>query len=167
MQNPFDSLRHLAEQLNWVNQMISPEMMAQVREGAPSLKETGERPRAPRPPLPAQGGGPPIEIYVTAEAVVLCAALPGLTSPEQVWVSLLGPREVLLEAYLPPYTAGGALLHQERFTGYCHRIVTLPATIRPEPPATSYIDGMLQCRFPRLAQDGESPGVAVLQVNQP
>jgi HSP20 family molecular chaperone IbpA len=168
VQNPFESIQQLAEQMNWVNQIFGPEAMGQMRDSMKAMKEPGERSRRPAPPpAGSQPAGPPLEIYLTPDAVVLCAILPGLTAPEQVRLSLLGPKELLLEAYLPARSLDGAVLHQERFTGYCHRIVSLPVAILAEGGTAALSDGILECRFPRQDHDGETGGVAVLQVHQP
>lgn len=178
MQNPFETIQHLAEQMNWVNQMFGPDTMAQMRDTMKTMKESGERVRRSGPGLgpglgtaPGQAGGqpagPPLELYVTPDAVVLCAVLPGLTRPEHLRVSLLGPTELLLEAFLQPRSLQGQLLHQERFAGYCHRTVTLPAAIVAEGGTASYSDGILTATFPRLQRGGAETGVAVLQVQQP
>ena len=170
MQNPFESIQHLAEQMNWVNQMFGPESMAQMRESMKAMKESGERVRRPgAPPVPpgSPASGPPLEVYVTPETVVLCAVLPGLARPEHLRISLLGPTELLLEAFLQPRALEGQLLQQERFAGYCHRTVTLPAAIAAAGGTAAYTDGILTCQFPRLEHGGPATGVAVLQVQQP
>lgn len=165
MQNPLDSLQQFSEQMNWVSQMFGPDTMGQMRDVMKAMKETGERPKPAAPPAPgSQNAGPPLEIYVTPDAVVLCAVLPGLASPQHVQLSLLGPKELLLEAFLAPRALEGGLLQQERFTGHCQRVVLLPAAVMAEGITAAYSDGILECRFRRLDQDGSNTGVAVLQV---
>jgi HSP20 family molecular chaperone IbpA len=169
VQNPLETIQQFSEQMNWVNQMFGSDAMGQVRDIMKAMKEPGERQRpAPAPPVGAnQNAGPPLEVYLTPDSVVVSAVLPGLAAPEHLHLSLLGPKELLIEAFLAPRVVNGSQLLQERFTGHCHRIISLPAAIIAESGIASYADGILECRFRRLEQDGSNTGVAILQINQP
>lgn len=139
MQDPHDSMSQLAEQMNWLAQLMNSEFWQQIQSGMDSTRTPGQRVGMPpnlhqahtfgrpiNPPAPNQY--PPLEIYVTPADVVLCASLPG-ASPQTVAASLTTPSELVLEAFVPPDGLAAPLL-RERFSGYCARTVTLPAPVR-------------------------------------
>lgn len=163
MTDPGKVVQRIAEQLEALGDAFGEELWRELgRAGAPQARGR-TRSKAGNPPGPA--AGPPLDIYVAADEVVVEAVLPGLTSPQQVSVSLAGPAELLIEAYLPDRLPDGLYIQRERFSGYCARLVTLPAPVMPAASA-SYRDGVLQLRFARAAPGQAGDGVAVLHVPQ-
>ncbi|MEW8978174.1 MAG: Hsp20/alpha crystallin family protein [Symbiobacterium sp.] len=164
MNDTGSAIERIAEQLEALGEAISADLWRELgRAGTPPKKVPQPRGRAGGAARTAARTGPPLDIYVTPHEVVVEAVLPGLTSPQQVSVSLVGPTELLIEAYLPDRLPDGLYLQRERFTGYCSRLVTLPAPVRPA-AAASYEDGLLALRFQRASPGTGSDGVAVLHV---
>jgi len=152
MADPVKLVQRLTEQLDALREAFGEEFPA-------------ERGRAgvPRKEGAAASSGPPLDVYVTPDEVVVHAVLPGLPDPRHVMVSLTSPTEVLLEAFIPPRHPEGMYLQRERFAGYCSRLVTLPASVRPV-AAARYQDGILEIRLQRTSPGTGSGGVAVLHV---
>jgi HSP20 family molecular chaperone IbpA len=150
--DPAKLVQRLTEQLDALRDAFGEEFAA-------------ERGRAERPRKEgaAANPGPPLDVYVTPNEVVIHAVLPGLPDPRHVIISLTSPTEILLEAYIPPRLPEGMYLQRERFTGYCSRLVTLPASVRPV-AAAKYLDGILEIRLQRANPGSGDGGVAVLHV---
>jgi len=161
--DPGKVVQRIAEQLEALGDAFGEELFRELgRAGTPRPKEQsggriGGRART------GAAAGPPLDIYVTPYEVVVEAILPGLGGPHQVTVSLAGPAELLIEAFLPDRLPDGLYIQRERFVGYCVRMVTLPATVLPAASAR-YRHGILQLRFPRATPGSGGEGVAVLHV---
>jgi HSP20 family molecular chaperone IbpA len=176
MQDPRESMRQLADQMGWLSQMMSGEFWNQVQDGldaarpptAPPRQGAGAGPgpgpgRAPgRPTGPLGGTFPPLEIYLTAAEVVVCAAVPG-AGPEGIALSLASPGELVLEVFAQPRGMGAGLV-RERFAGYCTRTVTLPASVHPHGAVARLADGLLEVRLQRLEPGAGDTGVSLLQI---
>ena len=152
MTDPAKLVQRLTEQLDALRDAFGEEF-------APD-RWRAERPRREGA---AAGGGPPLDVYVTPDEVVVHAVLPGLPDLRHVRISLTGPTEMLLEAFIPPRLPEGMYLQRERFAGYCSRLVTLPASVRPW-AAAKYADGILEVRLQRANPGSGYGGVAVLHV---
>ncbi len=163
MSDPGNVVQRIAEQLEALSDAFGEDLWRELgRARSPRQKE---QPR-PKPGSASRAGaavGPPLDIYVTPHEVVVEAVLPGLTGPHQVTVSLAGATELLIEAFLPDRLPDGLYIQRERFSGYCSRLVTLPASVRPVAVA-GYQEGILQLRFQRTSPGSGSQGVAVLHV---
>lgn len=152
MADPAKLVQRLTEQLDALRDAFGEEF-------APELAQA-ERPRREGA---APTSGPPLDVYVTPNEVVVHAVLPGLSDLRHVIISLTSPTEILLEAFIPPRVPEGMYLQRERFTGYCSRLVTLPASVRPV-AAAEYRDGILEIRLQRSSPGSGDGGVAVLHV---
>lgn len=152
MADPAKLVQRLTEQLDALRDAFGEELLAE--------RGRSERPRKEGA---AAAAGPPLDVYVTSDEVVLHAVLPGLPDPRHVMVSLSSPTELLLEAFIPPRHPEGVYLQRERFSGYCSRLVTLPASVRPAALAR-YQDGILEIRLQRVSPGTGDGGVAVLHV---
>jgi HSP20 family molecular chaperone IbpA len=164
MADPGKAVQRLTEQVEALRDAFGEDFWRQFAEqtaGLPSTPEQGGRVEAPRKGTSVTG--PPMDIYVTPEEVVVHAALPGLIDPQHAMVSLTSPTEMLMEAFLPPRLPEGMYLHKERFAGYCSRLVTLPVSVRPA-AAARYEDGILEIRFRRAEPGAGTDGVAVLRL---
>lgn len=152
MADPVKLVQRLTEQLDALRDAFGEEFAA-------------ERGRAERPRREgaAVASGPPLDLYVMPDEVVVHAVLPGLPDPRHVMISLTSPTELLLEAYIPPRLPEGMYLQRERFAGYCSRLVTLPASVLPV-AAAKYQDGILEIRLRRASPGSGDGGVAVLHV---
>lgn len=162
MQNPSEAMKHLSDQMGWLSQMFGEEFWAKIHDGVRQGQPvTGAPPVAqPRGPLAV----PPVEVYTTAMEVVLCALVPGLSGPEQVSLSMAGPAEVVLEAFLPPAGGQGIVLQRERLAGYCARTIALPAAVLPDGAKARYAGGVLEVRFVRTVPEARQGEVALLHV---
>lgn len=163
MSDPVEAAQRIAEQLEALGDAFGEGLWREMGRRGARKKEPprgrGEGPRA------AAVVGPPLDIYVTPQEVVVGVVLPGLTDPHQVTVGLPGPTELLIEAFLPDRLPDGMYIQRERFAGYCARVVTLPVSVRPA-AAARYQDGVLELRFPRVNPGTGNEGVAVLHVPQ-
>lgn len=163
MSDPGKVVQRIAEQLEALGDAFGEDFWRELgRAGSPRPKGQPAGRAASRARAAA---GPPLDIYVTPHDVVVEAILPGLTGPHQVAVSLAGPTELLIEAFLPDRLPDGLYIQRERFFGYCARMVTLPASVLPA-AAAQYRDGVLQLRFRRASPGSGGEGVAVLHVPQ-
>lgn len=167
MQNPTDVMSDLTKQMGWLNQMFGEDFFTHM-QNAGGVRPRSRQAGAPARPV-ATGGAPPLEIYVTPNEVVICATLPGLSSQEDVAISLTSPHELVLEAMIqpPPAAEPTMVLLRERFTGYCHRLLTLPAPVLATGARTRYVDGLLEIHLPRADAGSGTGGVALLHVSQP
>jgi len=163
--DPGKVVQRIAEQLEALGDVFGDELWRELGRTGPPRQKGQPRGRPGSPPRAAAAAGPPLDIYVTPHEVVVEAILPGLTGPQQVSASLAGPTELLLEAFLPDRLSDGLYIQRERFTGYCSRLVTLPASVLPV-AAARYRDGVLQLRFQRTSPGAGGEGVAVLHVPQ-
>lgn len=103
----------------------------------------------------AQGSGtwaPPVDVYETADEILVSAELPGLTA-EQVEVefddhvlSIRGER-----AFVEP-EGEGRYHHLERSYGSFARAITLPTGVRPDRISASFTDGVLAVRVPKAEE---------------
>lgn len=151
MTDPAKLVQRLTEQLDALRDAFGEEF-------APERGRV-ERPRREG----ASSAGPPLDVYVTPDEVVVQAVLPGLPDVQHVRICLTSPTEILLEAFIPPRLPEGMYIQRERFTGYCSRLVTVPASVRPVAAAT-YLDGILEIRLRRANPGSGDGGVAVLHV---
>lgn len=164
--------------MGWVGELLGSEFWSDLGEtvrsaarpsGTPNLVVASDPSGTPDPEAPPAAGPasprtPPLEIYVTPAEVVLSAILPGLASPGHVDVYLAGPAEATLEAFVEPGPLQGHYLMRERFSGLCHRTVTLPAPVLPDGAQVQYADGVLEVRF-RRSDPGAGPvGIALLHI---
>lgn len=168
MMAPQEAMKRLADQMGWLSQMLGEGFVSQIQEAA--MGNQAGREGRPCPPDGQTAGHqaqatPPLEIYLTPQEVVLCAALPGLASPDHLSVCLTAPNELILEAFVQPMALSGTVLRRERFAGYCHRTVTLPASVLQTGARATYTEGIVEIRLARAEPGGPDSGVSLLQVN--
>ncbi|WP_248924614.1 Hsp20/alpha crystallin family protein [Paenibacillus hamazuiensis] len=99
--------------------------------------------------------GPRVDVYQTAEEVVVVIELPGLRSPESIKMSL-SERHLLLKGELAfdyPVDEEELILH-ERFHGKFQRKVLLPSDVELEGVSTGYRQGLLTVRFRKKPMTG-------------
>lgn len=166
MHSPVDTLKQLATQFGWAEQVLGEQFWSNVLG---SMKASGQQPPGMAPGPGAQAARPtaafpPLEIYTTGQEVVLTAALPGLASPDHAAVYLTGPRELVLEAFVQPEPAVGMSLLRERPTGYFTRTVTLPTAVAPQSGRVRFADGLLEVRLPAVDGSAGASGISVIQV---
>lgn len=160
MGDPSKAVQRLTEQVEALRDAFGEDFWRQFAEQAAGLPQQhgGDAARQGTPVT-----GPPLDIYVTPDEVVVQAALPGLMDPQHASASLASPTELLIEAFLPPRLPDAMYIQRERFAGYCSRLVTLPASVLPA-AAARYEDGILEIRLRRAAPGAGTDGVAVLRL---
>lgn len=93
---------------------------------------------------PPERAGPPVDLVRRGDRLILLAAVPGVR-PSDVWVSIVGDRQVLLEgtvAYRHPLPRESLALG-ERTYGPFSRTVHLPLPVDAGQVAVSLQDGVL------------------------
>ncbi|HLN61425.1 MAG TPA: Hsp20/alpha crystallin family protein [Symbiobacteriaceae bacterium] len=182
LRNPGELFKNMADQMSWLTQFLGDDFFRQMQSAVPGAVQSAApgMPRAPGFPPPRPGSkaggqhqasqppaGPPTDVYLTGDDVVLCIALPGLGAPDQVKVSLAGATTITLEAFVPPNSGLSVTVRQERFTGYCSRTIALPVPVRQDGARATYTDGILEVRLRRLGAGEAGGGLAIMQVDQP
>lgn len=162
MSDPTKLVERLTEQLDHIGAAFGQDFWKRFKEEATFPGRAPAPAEANRRAAGAPGNAPPLDLYVTADEVVVQAVLPGLQGPQFATLSLIGPTEILLEAFVPAQLPEGVYLQRERFAGYCFRILTLPTSVQPT-AQMGYEDGILEIRL-RRAEPGVGSGVAVLHV---
>ncbi|MGE5673568.1 MAG: Hsp20/alpha crystallin family protein [Mycobacterium leprae] len=170
MQNPAEGLGQLQQQLGPLGQVLGEDFWRELQQATnfPFAMPASAQPQTPLPVTKPGAGptaNPPLEIYLTLTEVVVCAGLPGLSGAEHVRLSLTGPKELLLEAFLPPAVLHGTAIRKERFAGLCSRRVTLPAGVLPDSARAHYADGILEIHLKRAEAGQGEDGIALLRVN--
>jgi HSP20 family molecular chaperone IbpA len=157
------AIQRLAEQFSNMSEAFGEGFWSRLTETAGGPKSNtmgkGDVPKK----APSVGGSPPLDLYVTSDEVVIHAVLPGISSAQQASLSLTGPNEVILEAFIPPCLPEGMYLHRERFSGYCSRMVTLPVSVLSQASAR-YLDGILEIHLRRAEPGKGSGGIALLHL---
>ena len=107
-----------------------------------------------RPLLPAWvplAEFPPVNVYETADAIIVEAELPGVKA-ESVDLSVTADM-VSLAGERVPETGQGANYHRhERRTGRFVRSINLPERIRTDKVEAKYADGILTVRLPKTEE---------------
>lgn len=162
MHRPDNGSRRTGGQWDWVSQLLGEEIWEQVQEGVRGTRSAAfPFGRSEARSAAGSAAHPALDLYLTAYEVVLSVALPGLTSPNHVVVSLADPLTLVLEAYLEPPPQQAAVLHRERQTGFISRTISLPAAVRAVDLPVRYQSGVLELRLP-LAQPGNGENVVSL-----
>lgn len=94
----------------------------------------------------------PLDIYTTADALVIEAALPGV-KPEDVEVSVMGDTLTLTATTSSERTEDGTdYLFREVRRGRSSRTVALPSWLRTDDASATFEDGMLHLAIPKAEQ---------------
>jgi HSP20 family protein len=126
----WDPFRELTTLRDEVNRMFSR-----------SLSEGGGR--------PAGTWSPPIDVFDTADAIVLKAELPGL-KPEDVEVEVdEGVLSIRGERRFTEQVEEGRYHRLERAYGQFARSLSLPTGVRSEDITATFTDGVLEVRVPK------------------
>jgi len=113
------------------------------------FEQTLNRSRGEREGVPASAWSPPVDIYETAENLILKAELPGLSKDDidiQVRdnrLTLKGERRHEKEVKEENY------LRVERAYGTFQRVFSLPADIQPDKIRATFTDGVLEVTIPK------------------
>jgi HSP20 family protein len=100
----------------------------------------------------AEGRAMLLDIYTTADSLVLEAALPGV-KPEDVDVSILGDTLTLTaETSTERKVEEGGYQIQELQRGRFSRTVSLPSGLRTDAAAARFENGMLRLEIPKAEQ---------------
>jgi len=91
---------------------------------------------------------PPIDLYETAEAVILAVDLPGL-DPARLRVSA-NDRQVRIEGRCRPHTIQGRYLQMERCHDEFARPLMLPVAVDPHRAVARYEQGVLVVTLPKI-----------------
>ncbi len=106
---------------------------------APTLRTREEaQPRAARLP---------VDVWVTDEAVILQASLPG-AKPDDVDITFEGDT-LIINAVLPEPEIEGKAVLQERYHGPVHRALTLDIPVDQEKAEAVFKEGVLTLTMPR------------------
>ena len=93
--------------------------------------------------------GPRLDVYETSRELVIVAELPGLSSPEEIRLTLIDRTLLLRGAIIRPYgVADDQMLMAERYFGSFERTVPLPARAVLTGLKAQYQNGLLTIRFP-------------------
>ena len=96
----------------------------------------------------AFGRGFPVDIYETADEVVVCAELPGAT-PENVSVQMQGSQLTIKATRRLQVPEGSTWLRQETAEGEYLRSFNLGLPVKPEAIRATYRDGILNVHLPK------------------
>jgi len=91
---------------------------------------------------------PPIDLYETAEAVILAVDLPGI-DPARLRVSA-NDRQVRIEGSCRPHTVQGRYLQMERCHDEFARPLMLPVAVDPHRAVARYEQGVLVITLPKI-----------------
>lgn len=105
--------------------------------------------------MPKQG--PPIDIYKTAEHVVVVMEVPGLASADKLSIRIRSMKLIISgeipKAYPVPEEE---MLQRERFRGSFRRVLPLPDDIDPASKIEAqFKGGLVEIRIPRLCSETE------------
>jgi HSP20 family protein len=101
---------------------------------------------------------PAIELSHTAEAIVLTAELPGITSDDlDIEVTR---NTVSLKGEYKPTTTAAQIYHSERRTGSFQRVISLPIAVDHSSATAAFNHGILTLTLPKL-QEVKSTAVKV------
>ncbi len=114
------------------------EMFRDVFEEGLRSREREARPRAARLP---------IDVWLTEDAVVLQASLPG-AKPEDVDITFEGDT-LIINATIPESGVEGKAILNERYHGPVHRALTLDIPVDQEKAEAVFKDGVLTLTIPR------------------
>lgn len=118
------------------------------------LPATGGRPGPAEPPP----FSPPVDIFVTPDTVVLNATVPGITSSEDLQVSVIGEQRLRLKGNIAPHPLEGvaksAVVEQPH--GPFERTVNLPVPIRARSARCVLSNGQLEVWLERAGEQ-ETP----------
>jgi HSP20 family protein len=91
---------------------------------------------------------PPVNLYDSADALVLTAELPGVNE-QDLEVSVEGSQLVLRGQRTIEYPADASAHRRERQSGAFHRTVTLPFAVDGDKVEAGYRNGVLLLRLPK------------------
>jgi HSP20 family protein len=107
---------------------------------------------------------PAIELSHTAEAIVLTAELPGITSDDlDIEVTR---NTVSLKGESKPTTTAAQIYHSERRTGSFQRVISLPIAVDHTRATAAFNHGILTLTLPKL-QEVKSTAVKVTASHDP
>lgn len=99
-----------------------------------------------------EGDGLPLDVYETADALVVKAALPGV-KPEEVEVTVTGDVLTLGATFKEEREAeASGYIYQELRRGAFNRTLTLPGDVDADAATTTFEHGMLTLRIPKTEQ---------------
>lgn len=178
-------LRDAIEKLRKVEELFGPDFWNSMMNGSGSLDDgfwkqiqqlAGFFPPSQNvfPAPPAGGGGvpvqaqaerpvaagPPVDLFLTPRSVIACISLPGLRSPSDLRVSLIGDSRLRIEGTIPPHPLAGqpeAVVRQERATGQFSRVIELPAPVKDGGVGSTYQNGVLELVFERARAEEAKP----------
>jgi HSP20 family protein len=105
--------------------------------------------RSPIPFAPWGMGAMPVDVYETAETVVVKAPIPGVTA-EEIDVSITGDTlTIKAELKEEKEVSQENYLRRERRYGSCCRTITLPGGLETDKAEADYSDGILTLTFPK------------------
>jgi HSP20 family protein len=99
-------------------------------------------------PLRAPNVFPPVNLYDTADALVLTAELPGVRD-QDLELSVEGEQVVLRGNRAIEYPSDASAHRRERQAGAFHRTVTLPFAVDGDKVDATYRNGVLWLRLPK------------------
>jgi HSP20 family protein len=95
---------------------------------------------------------PALDLRTTAEAVIVEAALPGLT-PEEVKITIDGDLLTVRGEYKrDAHAEEGGYVHRELSRGEFSRTLALPSPVRPDEARAIFKDGMLTLTLPKAVE---------------
>jgi HSP20 family protein len=100
----------------------------------------------------AEGAVAPVEVYETADDIVVTAALPGLKA-EDVEITMTGQSLTLRGEFKPnEKISRDQYLYQERRYGQFSRSLQLPVRVQGENAEATFADGVLTLRIPKAEE---------------
>lgn len=126
--------------------------MSSVRRWAPFDVSASQSPLAGWPGLEPASGGPLMDVYETAEAIILQVSLPGV-NPEDLSVTVSGDTLTIQgEAKEDPAASERQYLLRERVYGRFLRTVQLPRGVDARETEARFERGVLTLTVPRVAE---------------
>lgn len=99
--------------------------------------------------------GPRVDVYETAEDVVVQCEIPGLEKQDDVSITV-DDNQLTIAGVIKRQTEmtdDRNLYRQERFYGRFSRTLTLPAPVQEENVRATYKNGILEIRLPKAKSD--------------
>jgi HSP20 family protein len=165
---PFDSFGKLTNMNEQLRRMFGPQFLQNIMKQVPmgdldKLQNMPEWGQMFGGEMGVHGSGtntnghPRLDIYQTRQEVVAIAELPGLTSSQDVNISVKSD-SLTLTGTLERSTSvrEDRFFMTERFQGSFERTVTLPVSVRPTQVRATYRNGLLEVRM--IKDQRRSPG---------
>ncbi len=117
-------------------------------EMQPKIVQTGATEAGPAPPVQRWVRTPPIDIFETAEGLVLRADLPGV-APDSLELQIQDNKLSLFGRVAAPVTEGTRLLHEEYHVGDFVRSFILSDDVDHDRIRAKLAEGVLELTLPR------------------